>query len=64
MIYFFTLKIWESNIMRQEKAGELTHDLQVMEAGTAFSPNFTLREGKKTRMYFQSSGLHRVMYSF
>lgn len=50
--------------MTQEKAGELTHDCRVLEADTAVSPNFTLRERKKNRTYFQSSGLPRIMYSF
>jgi len=50
--------------MTQEKAGELTQDWQVPEGDTAVFPNFVLREGKKNRIYFQSSELHRIMYGF
>lgn len=40
--------------MTQEKAGELTHDLQVPEADTAVSPNFTLEKERKTGHIFKA----------
>lgn len=57
ILFFFTLKILESNIMTQEKAGELTHDLQVPEADTAVSPNFTLKKERKTGHIFKAQDL-------
>lgn len=50
--------------MTQETAGESAYDLEVLEADTAVSLNFSLREGMRNRTYIQSSGLHRIMYSF
>lgn len=49
------------SIITLEKMRKLTQDVQVLKANTAVSSNFTLREGKKNRTYFQSSGLHKIM---
>lgn len=37
--------------MTQETAGEFAYDLEVLEADTAVSLNFSLREGMKNRTY-------------